>query len=67
MPESTSGPHSSAGTSIRLRRSVEQLLAAKNAHLIWSPDDLAAGTFVSDQELQGFLSLTYAERRRGLA
>lgn len=64
---STSGPDSSAGTSIRPRLSVEQLLAAKETHPIRSLDDLAADTFESDEELEQFLAFTYAERHRDLA
>lgn len=44
-----------------------QLLAAKNTGPIQSLDDLAAGTFESDEELAEFLAFTYAERHRGLA
>lgn len=67
IPVSTSRPDSSAGTSIRPRCWIEQLLAAKNARAIRSLDDLAADTFASDQELQEFLSITYTKRRCGLA
>jgi len=67
VPVSTSGPDSSAGTSIRPRVSVKQLLAAKNTRPIRSLDDLAADTFESDEELEEFLAFTYAERHRDLA
>jgi hypothetical protein len=64
---STSGPDSSAGTSVQPRLSVEQLLAAKHTHPIRFLDDLAADTFESDEELEQFLAFTYAERHRDLA
>jgi hypothetical protein len=67
VPVSTSGPNCSAGTSIRPRVSVEQLLAAKNTRPIRSLDDLAADTFESDEELEEFLAFTYPERHRDLA
>jgi len=47
--------------------SVAQLLAAKHTKPIKSLDDLMAGTFESDQELEEFLAFTYAERRRDLS
>jgi hypothetical protein len=67
VPVNTSGSDSSAGTSIRPRVSVEQLLAAKNTRPIRCLDDLAADTFESDKELEEFLAFTYAERHRDLA
>ena len=48
---STSGPDSSAGTSIRPRLLVEQLLAAKAVRPIRSLDEFVADTFESDEEL----------------
>jgi hypothetical protein len=51
----------------RPRLSVTQLLAAKHAEPIRSPDDLIADTFESDEELEDFLAFTYAERHRDLA
>jgi hypothetical protein len=47
--------------------SVEGLLAAKNTCPIRSLDDLAAGAFESDEELEEFLAFTCAERRRDIA
>jgi hypothetical protein len=64
---STSGADSSASSAAKPRRSVAQLLAAKNAQPIRSLDDLAADTFESDEELDDFLAFTYAERHRELA
>jgi hypothetical protein len=64
---SSSGADSSAGVAIRPRLSVAQLLAAKNTGPIRSLDDLAADTFESGGELEGFLAFTYAERHRDLA
>ncbi|WP_241524755.1 hypothetical protein [Streptomyces barkulensis] len=52
---------------LRPRLSVEELLAAKNTQPIRSLDDLAADTFESDEELEQFLALTYAERHRDAA
>lgn len=40
----------------RPRLSVERMLTAKNAQSIRSLDDLAADTFESDEELEGFLA-----------
>lgn len=51
----------------RPRLSVEEMLAAKNTQPIRSPDDLAADTFESDEELEEFLASTYAERHRDVA
>ncbi len=47
--------------------SVTQLLTAKDTQPIRSLDELAAGTFESDEELEEFLAFTYAERHRDLA
>ena len=47
--------------------SVTRLLAAKHARPIRSLDELAADTFESDEELEEFLTFTYAERHRDLA
>jgi hypothetical protein len=52
---------------IRPRLSVDELLAAKNTQPIRSLDDLAADTFESDEELQEFLTFTWAERHRDIA
>ncbi|WP_035750208.1 hypothetical protein [Parafrankia discariae] len=51
----------------RPQNTVEELLAAKGTQPIRSLDDLAADTFDSDEELDEFLVLTYAERRRDVA
>ncbi|MGW4892719.1 hypothetical protein ACWEQL_10710 [Kitasatospora sp. NPDC004240] len=48
----------------RTSLSVEELLAAKNTRPILSPDDLAADTFESEEELDEFLAFTRAERHR---
>jgi hypothetical protein len=64
---SASGADSPAGGATRPRLSAAQLLAAKNARPIRSLDDLAADTFESDEELEEFLTFTYAERHRDLA
>ena len=64
---STSGADSSTRTPVRPSVSVAQLLAAKRTRPIQSLDDLAAGTFESDEELDEFLAFTYAERHRDLA
>jgi hypothetical protein len=64
---STSGADSSAGAPARPRLSVAELLAAKNTRPIQSIDDLAADIFESDEELEEFLTFTYAERHRDLA
>lgn len=42
----------------------EDLLAAQGTQPIRSLDDLAADIFDSDEELDAFLTFTYAERRR---
>lgn len=47
--------------------SVEDMLAAKGTQPIQSVDELAAETFESDEELEDFLSFTYAERHRDIA
>jgi hypothetical protein len=52
---------------IRPRLSIEDLLAAKDTQPIRSLDDLAADTFESDEELEEFLTFTYAERHRDIA
>jgi len=64
---STSGADSFGSSVAQPRRSVAQLLAAKNVRPIRSLDDLAADTFKSDEELDDFLAFTYAERHRDLA
>jgi hypothetical protein len=61
---STSGADSGYLPPPRPRRSVEELLAEKNTQPIRSVDDLAADTFESDEELEEFLTFTYAERHR---
>ena len=43
-----------------------QLLAAKGTRPIRSLDELAADTFESDEEVEEFLTFTYAERHRDL-
>jgi hypothetical protein len=54
-----------ASSAARPRRSVAQLLAAKNPA---DPlEDPAADTFESDEELEDFLAFTYSERHRDLA
>jgi hypothetical protein len=72
MLDSSHEPHPAevlpvSTASARPRLSATQLLAAKNARPIQSLDDLAADTFESDEELEGFLAFTYAERHRDLA
>lgn len=52
---------------MRPRVSAAQLLAAKNSGPLRSLDELTAGTFESDQELEEFLVVIYAERHRDLA
>lgn len=52
---------------LRPRLSVEELLAAKNVRPIRSLDDLKAGTFESEEEVEEFVAFTYAERHRDLA
>ena len=64
---STSGAGSSAGASARPRPSAAQLLAAKNTRPIKSIDDRAADIFGSDEELEEFLAVSYADRHRDLA
>ncbi|MGY0067349.1 hypothetical protein ACWZEH_11075 [Streptomyces sp. QTS137] len=51
----------------RPRLSVEESPAAKNIRSLRSPDDLAAETFESDEELEEFLAFTYSERHRDAA
>ena len=64
---STSSADSDAGkTAARPSLSVPQLLAAKRTPPIRSLDELAADTFESDEEVEEFLALTCAERRRDL-
>ncbi|NML50044.1 hypothetical protein HHL19_10225 [Streptomyces sp. R302] len=50
----------------RPRVSVEELLAAKNVQPIRALDDLKADTFASNEEVEEFISFTYAERHRDL-
>ena len=64
---STSSADSDAGkTAARPSLSVPQLLAANGTRPIRSLDELAADTFESDEEVEEFLALTCAERRRDL-
>ncbi|MEU6480867.1 hypothetical protein ABZ858_29110 [Streptomyces sp. NPDC047017] len=64
---STPAPEDCGYPSPRPRLSVEELPAAENTQPIRSLEDLAAGTFESDQELEEFLAFTCAERRRDVA
>jgi hypothetical protein len=66
VPVSTSGADNSAGASARPRPSAAQLLAAKNTRPIKSLDDLAADILGSDEELEEFLTFSYADRHRDL-
>ncbi|WP_261570744.1 hypothetical protein [Frankia gtarii] len=52
---------------LRPPATVEELLNARGTQPIRSPDDLAADTFDSDEELDEFLAFAYAERRRDVA
>jgi hypothetical protein len=67
VPVSTSSADSDAGKAAHPGLSVTQLLAAKGTRPIRSLDELAADTFESDEELEEFLTFTYAERHRDLA
>jgi hypothetical protein len=64
VPVNTPDADRSMYPPVRPRLSVEELLSAKNTQAIRSLDDLAADTFESDDELQEFLTFTYAERHR---
>ncbi|MGW3727196.1 hypothetical protein [Streptomyces sp. NPDC000851] len=53
----------------RPKLSLDELIAAKNAQPIRTLADLdamAADTFESDEELEGFIAFTCAERRRDI-
>jgi hypothetical protein len=65
-PVSTSGTDSSAGASDLPRPSAAQLLAAKNTRPIKYLNERAADIFGSDNELEDFLALSYADRHRDL-
>lgn len=67
LPEvlvSTPAPEGSSHPWPRPRLSVEEMPVAKNTQPTRSPDDLAADTFESDEELEEFLAAMYAERHR---
>ena len=67
VPVSTSSADSDADkTAGRPSLSVPQSLAANGTRPIRSLDELAADTFESDEEVEEFLALTCAERRRDL-
>jgi hypothetical protein len=52
---------------LRPRVPVGELMADKGASAASSFDDLVAGTFSSDEELEEFLAFTRAERQRNLS
>ena len=62
----TSGIDYSTFPWLKPRRSIEELLAAKNSKPIRSLDDLAADTFETDEELEEFIAFNHAERQREL-
>ncbi|WP_250005939.1 hypothetical protein [Actinoplanes sp. M2I2] len=66
----TTSPDDAAIPPRRARRTVDELIRAKNARPILSLADLdamAADIFESDKELDEFLEFTHAERQRDLA